>query len=710
MKGEEYTSDWGAESIQKSLIQQIEDSEEAALGVVNKLIDITEPVMEQRLRVWERYQRKYRRGLTYLMGVTNEVPLYFTNYVYAIVEVAKANMTRNLPELSAKPRGLKDDLAAEVLTRVLRDELARSGLKAKTREVLHYGLTNTLGWFKIGYDEDEDGLSLMGCHPSTVLIDPTCTDYKDPRWIIQKFSNVDNSKIYDMYGKYPKKNDEIHGGSVSQSDNPLYTLGNNMREISDVAPVSDLYECWIRSYEPKRPNNWYVVTIANDTVLEQNYSDYEHNRHPFVPWIAGEDFNSDNFYARGAGYIEEMEPLQDRADALDMRIYKNISMLSNRQKIVSAQSGINPAIADNTTGRVLVANGDPSKSIYYDTPPQFGRDVYEYRSATEMLIQTVTGIMDVTAGRRPTGVIAGKAITALKDSAELRLTDGGDTFALVISDLGDLGLQIILQYVSSEKIVRATDVGKEDRRVIARYPQSLAKKTELADMVVAAEERQVQGTMAGFGQMGLMGGGMSGGDPGQGLGMGLQGTLGGGMGGDLGMMGGMGAEPQAQDPIQMYTPEDAPPEDLETIDGITPELRRLREEWKKRNNISLVLEDVKYKWDVFANTDSALPNTAQERGQTASELFRLGAIDRQALLTALNYPDAEGILQRLASTTTGKNAGTPLAESGADPLAQMMMEMTQQGGGMPGQGVPGQSQPVPGGAGPQGNFQTQIRK
>lgn len=655
MIGEEYTTNFdNVKDSRKSLVEQ---AKEDPIGTVAKLFNVTEPEVARRSLVWDRYQRKYRRGLMYLTD-TSSTPLYFTNYIFSVVENAKAHITRNMPVLNAKPRGRKDDVAADIMTRFLKDELLRAGIKTVTREVIHYGLINSIGWFKIGYDDVNDSLDLMACHPSTIFIDPIATDYREARWIIHKLSNVDASKIYAEYGEYPLRKDRDENKNVASTmseRSSLYATGDNMQSIVDVAPTVDVYECWIRDYSKERKNDWYVVTVAGDVVLKNEHSVYDHNRHPFVPWIAIEDYNSDNFYTRGVGYVEEIEPLQDKADALDLRIDKNIALTSNRQKIISAQAGVNPAVVDNTQGRVITVNGDPTKAIYYDIPPQFGSDVYNYRTNTELLIQTVSGIMDVTQGRRPTGIIAGRAIQSLKESAEVRLADATDTAAWALSEVGSLAIQIILQFFTKDRIVRATDANKDDElRVIAEYPPSLAKGSDVETLIQAREQMEAQ-QMA----MGLM--------PPEQPGMLPNDTM--GMGVGMPMTPAMGG-PSAS--IEDMVPEDVPPEDLETIDGVSPELRRLREEWKKRNNIALVLEDVQYEWDIFVNTDTALPTSSAERGQVAADLFRLGAIDREALLTALNYPDAENILRRLEKDVTGKDAGNPDAEAGQDVIAKLM--------------------------------------
>lgn len=736
MLNETYTTRVDDLDVQKSLVQQAKAD---PVLLVSKLLGVTEPVVNQRAMVWDRYQRKYRRGLLYLSGSYADTPLYFTNYVFSVVESAKANLTRNMPELSAKPKGIKDDLASDLMTRVLKDALNRAGLKTITRQVLHYGLINTIGWWKVGYDVDKDELALMACHPGTVLIDPAALDYHDARWVIHKLTNQDSSKVYEEYGTYPSKKNKDEGRTVSsttpEKHSNLYSVGDNMASIVDVAPVVDVYECWIRSYEKKRSNDWYVITVGGDVELKSEYSKYDHNCHPFVPWISMEDHNADNFYTRGAGYIEEMEPLQDRSDALDLRIYKNIALTSNRQKIVSSQSGINPTVVDNTQGRVLTANGDPSKAVYYDIPPQFGSDVYNYRSQTELLIQTVTGIMDVTQGRRPTGIIAGRAIQSLKDSAEIRLDDTGDTFALSLSEMASLALQVILQFFDKDRIIRATDAGQSDMRVIAEYPPSLQPDSDLLEYVKAQQEMEAQQRAMGFGtpqdfdqqnmfmqQRGMM--------PNQDM-MGVATPpapdMMGGVPPEMGVP--MTPQPPGMTPTQppapipeengldQYVPDDLPLEDTEDIDGISADLRQLRDEWKKRNDIALVLEDVQYEWDVYVNTDTALPTSNTERGQVAADLFRLGAIDRRALLTALNYPDTEGILKRLEGDVTGKDAGNPDAEAGVQQIEVLKQAFQQILGqmGVPAEVIPSimqeldnqtsQGQPP---SQQTGNFQPQI--
>ena len=634
------------------LMQKMESN---PVRTVRKLIDVTENAMRERVTTWERYRRKYRRGIYYLRQTDGGVPLYFTNYIFAMVESTKSNMTRNLPQLTVAPRGFRDDLAADLLTRLFQDSLDRGGLRRATRQVVHHALLATMAWFKVFYDEEINNNVIECVAPEDVMIDPKAHEEKDARWIIHRIKDMSADAIYDKYGKVPKwdeTNEQERGDDRVNQRDGIYSSRGERQPAMDVTPCYDVYECWVRSYEKDRENDWYIVTIAGDTVLREEYSVYDHNKSPFVPWFDVEDFGADNIYHRGVGSVEQIEPLQDRADALDLRIYKNISLLSNRQRYISAHAGVNPNTIDNSSGRTYVVNGDPRLAVFYDSPPMLSMDVYNYRTQTEGLMQTVSGIFDVTQGKRPTGITAGRAIESLKDSAETRLASKVDTLAEVLKEVGSRAIQNILQFFDGEAVLRATD-GDEDKDfvIIADYPESLYPEDDMA-MPPGMFDMMGQQPMMPPETMDLMGGGMMPPDPMM-EGIDPMAAMGGGM------------PPMEQQP-------DLQPGNTEPDE----ELMRLRQQWKEENGIALVLSDVTYALDVMANTDNALPSAKAERGQVASDLFRLGAIDREALLTSLEFPQRHKILQRLAQDVTGKDAGDPQAEAGTGVIEQFMEALT----------------------------------
>jgi len=591
------------------------------VDTVRALVEDSTIVLSQRLPVWERYRRKYRRGLSYLLNDTGSGGLiYFTNYIFSNVETLKAVLTKNLPFITVVPRGEKDDLASDVMSRVLTDVLEKGELKQATKGMVHNGLLSTVGFIKTSFSPEENKIIYESILPENVLVDPLALTLKNPRWVVHKKPCVSVEEIYSIYGITPStvKSKSVKIIDSLYDDDDLMSgdqESENQKSLSRVGETFDVFEAWIRCWDEERENDWYIVTVAGNTTLREEFSVYDHNSHPFDEWFCVEDETAENIYTRGVGAIEEIEPLQDRADAMDFKIMKHLNLMTNRQRYVSTQSGLNANTIDNTAGRVYMVQGDPSKTVYYDVPPALNQEIYNYRSDTEPAMQTVSGLFDVAMGRRPTGITAGSAINSLKDSAETRTGVLSDSVSYTLQKIGSKTLSIIFQMYDDEMLLKASDADDDKAFVVvADYPPELMP---------------------------------------QGV-------------------------PQVDEEGQFMVGDDGDflydeSEELEVDEALELE----RKAWKEQNSIALVLADISFDWDVKIDTDSALPSVKAERSQVASDLFRLGAIDRQAVLDTMDFPNRRKILSRIQAEVTGKDAGDPNAEAG-NGAVEMLMQQFQQ--------------------------------
>lgn len=596
---------------------------------VQSLIADSKTAMSERTPVWDRHRRKYRRGLYYLSGASSTNGLvYFTNYIYSSVETLKATLTKNMPRVAVSPKGEKDDIAADIMSRVITDVMLQGRLQQALRGMVHNGLLSSLGYIKTYFDPTELKIKYTSILPDNLLVDPLATTLEDCRWVSHKKCSVSVEEIYSLYGVVPeaikksKETDDLYDEDDYASSGED---SDDKTKLSTVGETFDVYETWIRVWDEDRENDWYIVTTAGNTALREEFSVYEHNQHPFDVWFCIEDETAENIYTRGVGAVEEIESLQDRADAIDFKIMRHLNLMTNRQRYVSTQSGLNANAIDNTAGRVYMVQGDPSKTIYYDVPPALSQEVYSYRDDTEPAMQTVSGVFDVMSGRKPSGVTAGRAITELKDSAETRTGCMSDTIGEAITRIGNKTLSIVFQVYDNDMLLRATDADEDELFVVmAEYPEELqASKTPLV-----GEDGEFE---------------------------------------------------VGEDGEFVFDEEEGEPE-------VDEALKMQREEWKKQNNIALVLEDLEYEWDIKIDTSSALPSVKAERGQLAADLFRLGAVDRKAVLDTLEFPNRRKILSRIEAEVTGKNAGDPNAEAGVgaiDALMQQFQQVLQQAGAPP---------------------------
>lgn len=579
----------------------------APIKTAQELIKTCESAMQPRASAWARYRKKYRRGLRYLGQDLSQNPLYATNYIYNVIETLKANLTRQLPAIVAIPEEDGDSVASDILTKMLNKGLEKAKFKTKLKNQVHHAAITGTGWLKVWYDPDAfDGkgdVVIEAIAPEDVLVLPYQLDYTTSSLFIHRVRDMSVDELKAIY-----KVDKIDGSLSSKLDKDR-SLGDVNRK-SSIGVTTDLYEVWTK--EPES-GNWHILTIAGNTVLKElTKSKYKHNKAPFIPWYDNLDVGADQAYVIGVGEVEEIEMLQDHADALDMRIYKNIKQIVSRQKILNPASGINKNDIDDTPSRVYLCTGRPQDAMMWDNPPPLPADVYMYRERIEDRIQIVSGIFDVTQGKKPSGIQAAKAISALQQAAQARIEEKTQSLLEAISAVAELVLQVQLQMYGDERIIRLES--GESIKIVGDYPDAIKN------------------------------GGVI--DP-------------------------MTGEP-------METAEDA---DADAQAALA------KAEWKTQNEVDLVLSDINFNYDIRVTTHSALPEDRGERAQLYFDMFRVGAIDRKALLEGLDFPNRTAILERLDQQVTGKTPPELNPDNQAMLEQQQMQEMMAQQMSQNGQGV-----------------------
>lgn len=633
---------------------------------VNALVTKTETVMEPRASSWRRYRAKYRIGLKYQHNV-GSMSLFVANYIYSNVETVKSNVGKAMPVISLEDPGIDDVDQLDMLTRLVKTSLIRGGLYEAQQEVVHHAAICGHAAFKLSFDDeaaDGEGDNVIECvQPEDLLVDPLAVPFWDKdgrtraRYIIHRRRDVSIDEIEATYGvdmledaDEISEEHELIGAGVDSTT----SSGSSVRQRPYGDPQNtlgrtyDVYECWLQTYEPYEEDDkgnvvsspWYIITVAGNKVLKKGYSPYAHRRAPFYVWFDVSDTGALDFYHTGVGEVEEIEMIQDRNSILDLQILRNIRQTVNRQRVVNRLMGLTKDDVDNVDGRVYEVAGDPNLAIRWDNPPQLGTDVYTYRMQGDTMIQLVSGVTDVQGGRKPTGIAAAKAIQALQEASEQRVKEKQKSLVAVMRFIVQDALSNIFQFYPPERIVRL--VGGMSLNIAKEYPPELQPGYTLPVEPVPEGQPQI--------------------------------------------------DPFTGQPIEQGAGaiEAMPaPEKITLEEGA--DLDRMRMEWRQMNSIDLVLEDVKLQYDAVVSFGSALPEDKGERGALAMDLFRLNAIDRQALLEALEWPDRGEILKRMGNETSeqAKASAQPQmtpggAPGGLDPM--MLMQLLQSLGAGQGQG------------------------
>ena len=159
-------------------------------------------------------------------------------------------------------------------------------------------------------------------------------------------------------------------------------------------------------------------------------------------------------------------------DWIDKSIQKNINLVINRQRFINPASGINPNTMDNTPGRTYLVNGRPQDAVLWDNPPPLGMEIFGYRQTIESQMQSVSGVFDVTQGRRPVGIQAARAIVSLQEAAAIRFMHKQRMLGNAILSVAELCVENILQFYTEERVIRLQ--GGTQLHILGSYPDALA--------------------------------------------------------------------------------------------------------------------------------------------------------------------------------------------------------------------------------------------
>ncbi len=592
----------------------IEAAKSNPVKFVHRLIAEARPKLLAEAERWKRYRSKYRLALRYLENVTSAAPLAFpANYIYANVETVKSNVPRDLPEVTAKAIDTDNEVAESIISRILAADLFTAGLSGYVRAAVHHAAITGLAWFSVGidptgyYGQAVNAIEVVP--PERVYVDPDAVPFWgankriNARYVIKEKPNTSVEEVETLFGvKLSLEDDEDDLGDFTD---------NYKKDDSSLGKRRSLYECWLNTFDDKTP--WYRIILWGNKLVKQEKSPFNHKYPGLIPVFDVFDDGAESFYQAPVGEVEEIEPLQDKATALDGAIYKNIRQIINRQRIVNLAMGLRPGMVDNTDNRVYGVSGDPRQAMSWDSPPQLSTDVYTFRMMVDYLIEVVSGVTGTQAGRKPTGIQAAKAIAQLSQNSDRRVMAKRDDLLFALTIVAEMALSNIFQFYDQERLIRLGDSAVI--RVVGDYPESLMEN----------------------------------------------------------------APPM---------PEGVSEEGFESL---------VKQQYRELEGIDLVLSDVKGNYVLYVDYRSVLSEDRTARAQLAADLFRLGAIDRQALLEELDWPNRHEILQRQDAAATGPQVTQQAKQEAQQPqdLEQLMAMLGAGGGaGFPA-AQPGAVSPVP---------------
>jgi hypothetical protein len=358
------------------------------------------------------------------------------------------------------------------------------GLDHTIVEVLTDSQIGDFGTFKVWWDDEADNGTGDICAERVaqkdIRFNKEATDFnKGCTWIIHRtFKTVGALKR-----KFQDKAANIHADSkkddkseslstevtlVSPTDQKWPVPRQPSLGESDSRDMCEVFECWMDSEEledyreerdgkveegtkRKFPGGKLVTVLPNQKILLQSIGNpYKHGLKPFIRIV-------DTLLPgklKGEGEIEPLMEMQKVLNKSFDNIVRYMTLMSNPTWLNQRDSGVNSN--DITNDVALVIEVDDINKIKRDIPPALPPAALELPQMVMRISEIISGINDVSQGRKPAGIQAGVAIEALQEAAQTRIRLKDRNLEVSLAQMGSQVIQLIFQYYTSPRVIRIT--------------------------------------------------------------------------------------------------------------------------------------------------------------------------------------------------------------------------------------------------------------
>lgn len=218
---------------------------------------------------------------------------------------------------------------------------------------------------------------------------------------------------------------------------------------------------------PKYPGFIRVVHFANEGALilddvpnpsinpalpqEQTENTYLQDKIPYIKTDSNTD--TSNFWAYSV--IEQIEILGKEINKKISQVAAYIDKTVRPTLIMPKTAGIDEHMISNLPGQVWYpTNHVVSQFIRYMQIPSLPSDFYVYIDMLLRLVDNITGIQDVTEGRKPKGISAASAIIALQEKAQTMFREKIRNNDMALEEKGRMWISLAQNWYTEERTIR----------------------------------------------------------------------------------------------------------------------------------------------------------------------------------------------------------------------------------------------------------------
>jgi hypothetical protein len=232
------------------------------------------------------------------------------------------------------------------------------------------------------------------------------------------------------------------------------------------------------SFYDRKPNNeggyTYTVTyLAGDKIVHSQ--DLKPNRYPFA-MLSDYPQRQDFWPMSTCEFILDNQKIINKVESIIAMIG---TLMQNPQKVVHAQSGIDPmevAKYGNAPGHTYTSNMPGNDAIRYVEVPQVPQTLFSLLENAKANIREITGMNEAYMGQAVGSLQTSTGVNSLIERATMRDKDQMYDIELYIEDLSKLIIDFMVTYYTEERQIRIMGKNPND------YTFVPFKGSEFADL------------------------------------------------------------------------------------------------------------------------------------------------------------------------------------------------------------------------------------
>lgn len=356
------------------------------------------------------YQAKHWEN----MGSNTDDPQPITPIIHSTVENMKADLMDNFPEAIIQPEAPEDQLVAEIVGGLIRQNHDASSYRREYAKLAHDVLVG--GWCvqEVGYDPQLNkglgGAFIRYVNNENFMCDPQVVDIQEGRAV---FMYAPKTKEW-LEARYP----EFAGEFASDS----YTLETDNELTYDDTKNLLFIECWFKEWiEEGEEGHWavHMCQMAGKKLLADSRDEkpegyFSMGEYPFIVTPLYRRKNS----ALGYGIPDMFGTMQEYSDKLDQITMKNAAMASHNKLLNTRASGFDTD--DLRDWSKEVHEGEMLNGVTWFANPPLPNYIIGLSEQIRQNVKDESGANDFSRGNTAGGVTAASAIATLVELSSKR--------------------------------------------------------------------------------------------------------------------------------------------------------------------------------------------------------------------------------------------------------------------------------------------------